>query len=138
MRGSHIPERKFIVDAVLFFVILSSNSLAYSSVKPVGFAIPSRIQPLGEAVTPREYAQLRQAIEAWERKGAADLAEGAGLGHFNDIRANRVRLGALGEGMVVSFAGCGATGNCPMAVFVHGAQSFRNVIDRKSTRLNSS
>src|SRR5579859_4260967 len=132
MLGSHFSGRKIITGTALFALILLFNSAAYPNEKPVGFAIPSRILPLGGAVTPREYAQLRQAIKAdWEREKEKALQEGPGLGSdFNHITATRIELGALGGGFVVYFGHspeCGATGNCPMAVYVREQSDYHRV-----------
>lgn len=96
--------------------------------------IPSRIFPVGQAPTPAEYSLLESAINAnWQREKARQLEIGPGLGSdFTHIYAVRIRLGALGEGMVVHFPTspeCGATGNCPMAVYVREVDGYRRVID---------
>ncbi|MGH9402093.1 MAG: hypothetical protein ACRD2P_08305 [Terriglobia bacterium] len=56
------------------------------------------------------------------------LREGAGIGDLSRIEATRVNLGSLDEGVIVSFdraPACGATGNCPMALLVRGANGYR-------------
>jgi hypothetical protein len=91
------------------------------------------MMPLGRAVTPGEYAQLRRAIQAnWEREKARILQSGPPLGtNFSRITATRIRLGPLGQALVVYFGRspeCGATGNCPMAVYVREPAGYRRVI----------
>jgi hypothetical protein len=99
----------------------------------MGFPISPKIFSLGRAVTPGEYARLLPAIEKnWEREKAGVLERGPALGtNFTDITAARLRLGSLGRAVVVSFSQspeCGATGNCPMAVYVRTSSGYRRVI----------
>lgn len=114
---------------VLLLLSLLAPSPLDARERPVGFEIPVTLQSLGDAVTPSEYAQLKPAIETWEREHTQELQEGMGLGDLSRIEGTRVNLGALGEGMMVSFGNssppCGATGNCPMALFVHGPRGYR-------------
>jgi len=116
------------VGVLLFLSLLTASPLG-ARIKPVGFEIPIRMQSLESAATPTEYAQLEVAIKTWEREHAQEQQEGEGLGDLSRIEATRVNLGPLGEGMVVSFGNssppCGASGNCPMTLIVHGAQGYR-------------
>lgn len=123
-------------SALLLFTapILFCATSARAQVHPPNVQLPSWIVPLGQAPTPAEYALLESAINAnWQREKAQQLEVGPGLGSdFTQIYAVRVQLGALGEGMVVHFAhapSCGATGNCPIAVYVREANGYRRVID---------
>lgn len=86
--------------------------------------------PLGEVVTPTEYKLLLPAIKTdWDREATHDEEAGP---NFDYIQAAYIPLGALGEGIVVYFQHvpeCGATGNCPMAIYVREANGYRRVID---------
>jgi hypothetical protein len=113
------------VFLLLSFLVLSPND---AQVRPTGFEIPARMLPLGNAVTPGEYGQLKTAIETWQREQGQTPQESAGMGDVGRIQATALKLGSLGEGMLVSSvdpAVCGATGNCPMALFVRGANAYR-------------
>jgi hypothetical protein len=115
------------VFLVLSFLVLSPNN---AQVRPTGFEIPARLLPLGNAATPGEYAQLKVAIENWQREHV-QAQEGEGLGDLSHIQATRVKLGSLGEGVAVSSVDpgvCGATGNCPMALFVGMPNGYRLVL----------
>lgn len=133
MRGFRLYECGLMAGSALSILLFLPTSVLYSRVKPMRFSIPSKIVPLGQSVTSGEYAQVRQAIMAnWEHEKASILERGPALGtDFTHIIATRIFLGALGEGLVVEFANspqCGATGNCPMAVYVHGPNGYRRVI----------
>jgi len=133
MRGTRLRQCGPIAASVLFVFLVIPTSFLYSRIKPVGFPVPSRILQLGQAVTPGEYAQLRQAIMVnWQREKTKVMRIGPALGtDFTHIIAARVHLGALGEGLVVEFAHspqCGATGNCPMAVYIRVPNGYRRVI----------
>ncbi len=114
------------VQLVLFLIV---SLPAHARVRSPKFPIPFRIFPLSEAITPGELSQLEIAIRAWAQKNAQALQEGTGLGDFSEIEATRVKLGTLGDGVVVSFGNrappCGATGNCPMALFTRGQKGYR-------------
>lgn len=129
-----IRKSSLIFAAVPLFVVSLLATPLRAQAPPLDTRIPSRIFPLGQAPTPAEYALLESAIDAnWQREKERQLEIGPGLGSdFSHIYAVRIRLGALGEAMVVHFADspeCGATGNCPMAVYVPDAKSYRRVID---------
>ena len=120
---------------LLFTALMLSCAVSTrAQTHPPDVPLPSWIVPLGQAPTPAEYALLESAINAnWQKEKARVLETGPGLGSdFTQIYAVRVQLGALGEGMVVHFAhapSCGATGNCPIAVYVREANGYRRVID---------
>ncbi|MGH9773192.1 MAG: hypothetical protein ACRD4Q_16100, partial [Candidatus Acidiferrales bacterium] len=121
--------RRFVVLGVLLLLPLLIASPIDARVKPPGFPIPTGMFTLRNVVTPGEYAQLKVAIASWKREHAQEPQEGEGIGALNRIEAARINLGALGEGMVVSFGNssppCGGTGNCPMALFVSGVKGYR-------------
>lgn len=133
MCSSRLSTYGSLAGAVLFILFLLPSSIVYARTRPVGFQIPSRMIPLGQAITPGEYALLQKAIKAnWERDKARVLRSGPPLGsHFTHIVATRIRLGSLGQALVVNFGNspeCGATGNCPTAVYVHEPNGYRRVI----------
>lgn len=135
MFDSRISARALIATAVLFtFILFLPGTALHARVRLLGFVIPSRMLPLSQAATPAEYAELQSAIKAnWEREKDRQVQTGPGLGSdFDHIYATRIQLGALGEAMVVYFANspeCGATGNCPMAVYVRERNGYHRVIE---------
>ncbi|MGH9448986.1 MAG: hypothetical protein ACRD11_00425 [Terriglobia bacterium] len=127
--GERITWRGFLPGAIVLITIFLRCPVTYSRTRPLGFPIPARMLPLGNAVTPGEYAQFELAIKSYcNRAKARDLQTGPCLGtNFTHIQAGRVKLGALGEEFVVSFShssGCG-NGGCPMALFVREAKGYR-------------
>lgn len=133
MGGSRLSLCGLTAAVIFFFAFLLNPSAIDARIRPAGFPIPSRMISLGRVVTPGEYALLRQAIKAnWERDKARVLRSGPPLGsNFTHITATRIRLGSLGPALVVYFGHspeCGATGNCPMAVYVRKPKGYRRVI----------
>lgn len=107
------------IAAVLLGLALLFASSALAAIRPAPFAIPPTIIPIGDAVTPAEYAQLMPAIETWEREHAQALREGMGLGDLNRIAAAHVNLGSLGEAIIAWFRVSGS-----MALFTPEAKGY--------------
>ncbi len=119
------------VFLLLFALTTSSNSSIDAQVRPTGFEIPIRLFPLRSAVTPGEYAQIIAAIESWRQAQAHTPEQGEDMGDLGHIQATAVKLGSLGEGMMVSSidpAVCGATGNCPMALLARGTNGYHLIL----------
>lgn len=132
MLGPRTSPLRRAGSASLFILLSISPSVA--RIRPQPFPIPGKVASLSMAPTPAEYAQLVSAIRAnWEREKDQQTEEGPGLGSdFSHITAARMHLGTLGDAMLVYFANspeCGATGNCPMAVYVRQPTGYRRVIN---------
>lgn len=131
--SSWISARKLARSVLLLLIVVFGRN-AQERVRLEPFPVPSRVFRFADAATPSQYALLRAAIQTdWNKEKASQLEKGPALGSdFMHIKATRVQLGALGEGMIVYFAGspqCGATGNCPMAIYVRAKNAYRRVIE---------
>lgn len=116
-------------------VLLLPGPTTKSRERLIPFLIPPKMFPLEASATPAEYELLNPAIKAnWGREEGHEEKE-VGIEprpDFDKIRAVHIPLGALGDGLVVyfdNFPECGATGNCPIAVYVWEAKGYRRAID---------
>lgn len=132
-RNCRRPGIKNAANIVLLASVLLSmaNTSVGQDSKTKHQGMPSQLVALSDAVTPREYVALMDAIRReTEKPEIRDMYAGQELGPLDWISAAKVPFGSLGLAMVVNFDHselCG-NGGCPMWVFVHGPGGYRNVI----------
>lgn len=80
----------------------------------------------------RELAALRSAVEADTQLTQNEHGPVAYVpSQFESVDITPVQLGSLGRAFVVYFGHsgqCGATGNCPMALYVSGNQGYYDAL----------
>jgi len=118
-----------VMRALACSLLLSICLVAQSHEAPRLFPIPTGLgRTWPDAVlSDSEKSLLREAVEP-DLRDLEQYCEGKS--RFGLIKTG-IKLGALGKGVVVSARGsctCGATGNCPIYVYVREKDRYRQVL----------
>lgn len=93
------------------------------------FPLPQQLTRVRDGISLSDLTALRTALNAdHELTQAEDRPPAYSPDQFGELNVSRVDLGPLGSGLVVYFdksGACGATGNCPMALYIRQGDAFR-------------
>ena len=126
MRSIGLPQAL----CVWFLFLLAVPSSEPADAKIRSFAVPSKMLPIGEALTPNQSEARVSAVDVEMRKPESSKQFELGLGELDWSRMTSISLGSLDTGVVVEFRHSPARGNggCPMWVFSRNASGYHNLI----------
>lgn len=90
------------------------------------FVLPRQLVQVDSGITMDEFEALRAAVTADAKLNRDDVGP-FDIKQFDDLNVTPVALGKAGRGFVVYFNTsefCGATGNCPMALYLPGERGL--------------
>jgi hypothetical protein len=96
------------------------------------FPPPEQMKPVDQGMTMQEFAALRSALDADTQLTQNEYRPVAYQpSQFGTVDITTVQLGSLGRAFVVYFGHsgqCGATANCPMALYVSGKHGYYDAL----------
>ena len=130
--SSSFARRTWVLLSTIAILFACERSFAQGPIIVRAFPPPEQMEPVDQGITMKEFAALRSALDADTQLTQNEYGPVAYQpSQFGTVDITPVQLGSLGRAFVVYFGHsgqCGATANCPMALYVSGTHGYYDAL----------